>query len=38
METKTTDELRHEIKAATNTEDFLAKIKDKCLRTACRSI
>lgn len=31
METKTTDELRHEIKAATNIEDFLAKNKEQML-------
>lgn len=31
METKTTDELRHEIKAATNIEDFLAKNKGQML-------
>lgn len=31
METKTTNELRHEIKAATNIEDFLAKNKVQML-------
>lgn len=31
METKTTDELHHEIKVATNIEDFLAKNKGQML-------